>query len=503
MPDTFSDLPGQPLQLSDGPQLLIDEALIEDRFSLQRVMYKPLKYERNPILLRDQPWEGSAAYRPMVVYDDQVGMYRMWYQVADMNAYHGGGHQTPYYVGYAESHDGFSWSKPLLENKPFGDHEKTNIVYTGHMTDSSGKRHFSLGQAFIDKDADPAERYKMVGLDAWQHPRHTEVINTEVSIVGSSDGYNWKRLGEAPIFDHHSDTGNHIVYDPHRKRWLLYCRPSVFASGRQFGDGRHQRRRTSVMVSDDLKNWSYPRIVLFGDERDLIDIDHCRVFRYGSHFLMLYAAVDGDVGRFYTKLASSYDGIRWNRFHTREVYVPMGAEGQWDGGIIGPSSGPVPHGDQLLFYYLGANIGQGETYQARTYRRMGGGIFMTQRDRFVAQRAEGTGWLITRPFVLEGASLSINALTAGGLGITPGCVRAEVVQHPKLGYHADAHFASGGRDHYAVDGFNFDDCQPFTGDRMDATVRWKNGDLASLVGQPIQLRFEITNADLFSFKVTT
>ena len=47
------------------------------------------------------------------------------------------------------------------------------------------------------------------------------------------------------------------------------------------------------MTSPDLVSWSYPRVVIYPDERDLPDYDHASVFRYGSHFLMLYAAMDG------------------------------------------------------------------------------------------------------------------------------------------------------------------------------------------------------------------
>lgn len=256
------------------------------------------------------------------------------------------------------------------------------------------------------------------------------------------------------------------------------------------------------MTSTDMQNWSYPRTILSSDERDLIDIDHCRVFRYGSHFLMLYAAMDGDLGRFHMRLASSFDGIHWQRFHTRDDFTPMGDEGQWDAGIIGPSSGPVRQGDMLMFYYLGARLGQHEPFAAQQMNRMGGGVLLMKPDRFVSQRADGkTGWLLTREFTLDGSELKINAQTDGRPASGKGSVRVEVLQHPQLGYHADDFFASKNYTN-AFEGFSLDDCVPFSGDRIDAPIRWRDGDLKSLQGKRVYLRFEITNADLFSFTFT-
>jgi len=496
---------GQPLSLSGDVQLLIDDTFVEDRYNLQRVLHHPIKYERNPILLRDQPWEGDAAFSPLVIWDPHMGRYRMWYQCWDVNSYYSVS-ESPYYVGYAESDDGLNWTKPHLDGCAFGGYEKTNIVYSGNAKNNTGKQSFALGQVWLDEDADPSERYKIIGLDRRPHPRHPQTfINSEISIIGSPDGIHWKLLGDGPIYDHHSDTANHLVYDSQRKHWLLYCRPVVTAAGSEYKDGRSHSRRVCVMISEDLQTWSYPRIILFGDERDLVDIDHCRVFRYGSHFLMLYAAMAGDdLGRFHTRLASSTDGIHWERFHTREDFVPMGNEGAWDAGIIGPASGPVRQGDMLLFYYLGANVGQCEPFVARQMRRMGGGAFMMKPDRFISQRAEGnTGYLLTREFVLDGSSLTLNGQTDGRPPSSAGGggrIRVEVLKHPPLGYHLDEHLARGGHIH-AYEGFSLDDCVPFAGDRINAPIRWNGGDLKSLQGKPVYLRFELTNADLFAFRI--
>ena len=52
-----------------------------------------------------------------------------------------------------------------------------------------------------------------------------------------------------------------------------------------------------------------------------------------------------------------------------------------------------------------------------------------------------------------------------------------------------------------IDGFALADCPPFFGDTIERVVTWKNGaDVGSLAGKPIRLRFELKDADLYSFR---
>ena len=52
-----------------------------------------------------------------------------------------------------------------------------------------------------------------------------------------------------------------------------------------------------------------------------------------------------------------------------------------------------------------------------------------------------------------------------------------------------------------LDGFRLKDCPEIIGDRIEHTVRWKGGEnLQALAGQPIRIRFELRDADLFSLR---
>jgi len=495
----------QPLRIGNETQLLLDDLIVEDRFNLERVLHYPVKYDRNPVLVRDQPWEGDVVCQPRVIWDDEQGKYRLWYTCFNISNYYGKEGGPVYYTGYAESDDGFNWEKPLLDLFPIGRHAQTNVVYTGNMPEAGGRRMFALGQVFQDEaDADPQRRYKMVGLDGRPHPRYPDNINTEPSLLVSPDGLHWTLTGDRPMLDHHSDTSNQIVYDPARQRWLLYVRPPVYASGRDMGaDHRHHRRRICVMTSKDLVNWSYPRVVLYPDERDLPDYDNCTVFRYGSHFLMLYAAMDGDgLARFEARIASSGDGIHWQRFHSRETFLKLGAEGAWDAGIANINSPPVGQGEKLLLYYSGGTVGQYEPFAAQRESHGGIGVAQMKRDRFVAQRAgDRTGYLLTREFIFDGNTLRVN-LAADSRPYHNPRLRVEVLRHPPIGEHADYFFKEQGGYSYRYEGFGLDDCAHLSGDGTAMQVGWRNKNLGALAGQPIYLRFELRDMDLYSFRIS-
>jgi hypothetical protein len=350
-------------------------------------------------------------------------------------------------------------------------------------------------QVIRDEDEPDAERrYKMVCLE--RRPRDGELVSG-VGVAYSPDGLRWRADEKEPhILDYHSDCFNHVVYDPKAQRWLLYCRPiHMFGAGRKQPEGqvggRHMKRRIAVMTSTDFKTWSYPRTIMYPDERDTPDYDETHVFRYGDQFLMLYAAMEGEeTGTNELRLASSRDGLHWTRFYTREPFLARGGGEVWDAGQVSSGSPPVRQGEDLLLYYTGT------TQPQYTPSRNGGvGLATFKVDRFVEQRGgERPGFLLTREFILEGNRLQLNTM-ASGLNYREFHIRVEIARRPKLGsHHSD--FTQ------AYDGFRLEDCDPIRGTRTDIPVTWKGqGDLSALRGKPVYLRFEIKNMGLFSFRV--
>jgi len=123
-------------------------------------------------------------------------------------------------------------------------------------------------------------------------------------------------------------------------------------------------------------------------------------------------------------------------------------------------------------------------YATEGYRRAPGARirrFTYRVDGFVSVSAcpEG-GELLTKPLVFSGSQLVINALTRDN-----GAVQSELLDDRGL----------------VIPGFGRNDCIPFRGDNIEHVLRWKEGaELSSLAGNPVQLRFVLQNADLYSFR---
>jgi predicted GH43/DUF377 family glycosyl hydrolase len=77
-----------------------------------------------PVLSADSPWEKVAVMCPHVLYDDEAGVYRMWYS--------GGEQNEPNAIGYATSEDGVKWTKhksnPVFQPDPANPWEKDRVT---------------------------------------------------------------------------------------------------------------------------------------------------------------------------------------------------------------------------------------------------------------------------------------------------------------------------------------------------------------------------------------
>ena len=101
-------------RLVRGTQLFIDDWLIESLEGVRRQLNQPVKHKRNPVLVKDKPWEQSGPGYGTVHYDPEAKLFRMWYQtwkkvprgaVSEGNLY------------LATSRDGVTWSKPVINKK--------------------------------------------------------------------------------------------------------------------------------------------------------------------------------------------------------------------------------------------------------------------------------------------------------------------------------------------------------------------------------------------------
>jgi hypothetical protein len=119
---------GESLRIGNEVQLLADDYVIEDRWKLEREVGSVIKHLRNPVLVQDKPWEGRVGTHPCVFYDNQLRKFRMYYSSFHLTNFFNPQDGAPgYSVHYAESEDGFNWSKPALEGFPYGPYPRTRL----------------------------------------------------------------------------------------------------------------------------------------------------------------------------------------------------------------------------------------------------------------------------------------------------------------------------------------------------------------------------------------
>ncbi|MDP6125248.1 MAG: hypothetical protein QGH20_05800, partial [Candidatus Latescibacteria bacterium] len=425
-------LSGDPLLLDHGPHLFIDDTLIEDRWALPRKVNPPYPSPANPIVVADRPWE-ERPYRPQVIYDDDLGIYRMYYQCFSGTNYWSS-EGPPYYCCYAESSDGFNWNKPERPGAPFLSHKSTNIITVG------------------DDDARVQAPYVFKNPDESDASRLWLMIYNRAGLrlAYSPDGIRWTPAREEQLFCYHSDTSNHVVWNDTIRKWVLYMRPPMFASGRKEGPGaRHMRRRVAISTSDDLLEWTVPRTVIYPDELNLPDFDAFHALPYGGQYIGLLTVMDQEAGgttEIY--LASSPDGLSWSQSVIREPWMPRGLSGGFDDGCVNAPCNPIWRGDELLFYYSGFQRPQTVFDQEGAI-----GLVKLMRDRFVGLEAgkDELGWVLTREFIWKGRRLVINCAAGHGDQQTYGRIHVEVIKRP---VDAGAKYMTG----EPLEGRTIDDC---------------------------------------------
>ena len=91
------------------------------------------------------------------------------------------------------------------------------------------------------------------------------------------------------------------------------------------------------------------------------------------------------------------------------------------------------------------------------------------------------GRLLTRPLIFDSEMLRLNFSTSAA-----GAIHVEIQDV----------------DGQPIQGFTREDCDPIFGDSVSRSVTWKSeANVSALMGKPVQLLFELQDADLYSFRL--
>ncbi len=116
-------------------ELLFDDEIIERKSGVRRVLGRVIKRGK-PILSPAKPWESGSLGRASVIYDEQDGIFKIWYRTRAMETVVtdvAGGDESQEekdrsFLCYAESDNGIHWTRKSLGRYRFQGSSDNNIV---------------------------------------------------------------------------------------------------------------------------------------------------------------------------------------------------------------------------------------------------------------------------------------------------------------------------------------------------------------------------------------
>ena len=251
-------------------------------------------------------------------------------------------------------------------------------------------------------------------------------------------------------------------------------------------------RRYAVSETKDWRTFSEPELALVCDAMDspLAQLYGMPVFPYEGMFIAFawiyhtvpYRSDDPKTmhkfwgGKTDCQLSYSYNGWHFQRT-LREPFIPNAPTGELGAGTMRPMSMIVDDDQTIRIYSSASKLEHG-------YHIMGtdlGALLMhrLRLDGFMyLESAGGPGILGTRPLFWRDGELRLNVQSGHA-------VRVQVTD--MLGK--------------TIEGYSFDDCEPFSGDELFWEPRWKNrSGIAGLGKQVLRLEISLENARLYAIR---
>lgn len=471
-------VPVEPVRIGFEPQFVFDNWIVDNHWAIrykrqavQRVHHQATPHPGNPVMSGDQPSHLWA------VRDADSGQFHIYYQANfrhERKPDESGGQYTTL-IACGQSDDGLTWTKPDLGIFPWHKVKPNNVVIARH-DEPQGQ---TSAPVLLEIPEEDRRGHRWVML--YRAKGRGGADFNGIRLIGSQDGIHWDAETDTRIAHLHSDCHNSISYDPRTQRYVMYCRSKhIYRTFRgemvDTGASRRVARMTSSKLWTDWMAGPAPQTVLVPDE---IDSETHFNFFYGMPTVHRHGVYWGGLQPFrmndfiHSELAVSRDGLHFERFARRQPLIPYGEDGAWDDTMIFACPAWIEVGDEWWLYYSGWDGPHG------TAERTGGiGLARIRREGFVSLRGPRDGGVVcTRTLEWPGGDLVINADATGGE------VKVRV----------------SGANRKPVEGFDYADCTPFSGDDVRHRVSWGDRSLNELQGQVIRLEFYLDDADLYSF----
>ncbi len=446
-----------------------------------------------------RPWEslGSDFGNVIKAGDKYLYYYRgVDEEVQTVDRYvNGAGNHDPsvaYYLNVcvAESTDGVTWTRPELNLYDFeyeGENLSNNIIIGDIMENFEG-RHLASFCAFKDEgpNANPEKPYKAMMVTVMARGWGFDLFAFE-----SADGIHWELMnnGEPVITNGRSDimdSMNVVLWSEEDEEYKMYFR--MWQEHPEYG----QQRAVATISSKDFINWTS-----IDTESEFLDYYSDKTDEELTERNSGYNGDHPDGYQLYTNGIQAYDRAphiyigmptRYlgNKAHEVAPYLVAGRDGQnfkfWDNMLIEPSAELGRDGNRSNYSICGVFRTSETEYSflaARGFKDSGCIIdrFSFRVDGFVSAKGDAAGkTLVTTPVTFSGDRFILNYKAPEGT------VRAQLTD------------VNGN----ALEGFTYADCTALTGDSIEQELSW-TGDL-STINQPVKINFELTNAELYSYK---
>ena len=455
---------------------VFDDHAIPFRSNLDLTLLPGVKYVDNPVLKRGAPGAPDARWARLwggtVLHEN--GRFRMWYSGADSVE---SWMKCQFRALYAESEDGFQWTKPSLGLVEYRGSRDNNLIDIDRFVE--------MPAVMVD-DAPGVpddQRYRMFS------EVHTGKAPSAF-LATSPDGLRWKVVGEP----RHRGVSLYRFNGHYHSAFVMYTPelPGGFPGGRVMG----------VIRSTDWTHWdsepclAFHRANYFTNPPDTGDQVHTPAgfWNRDNVILGVYGQIHQTDARPGTKFARLGSGMEDTRedlglflsndgLHFREPIpgfkiVPRGMEGQWDGGSVMPANAFVNVGEHTYLYYGAWDNGMCFDTAAGDV-----GLAFWRRDGFGFVRIrdhERPAVMQTRPIESCGADQRV-FVNFDVHSYNPGCGLAfELVDQS-------------GR---ALPGYSADECTACTEPGLFQPVRWKAHDaIGKGIKEPVELRIYFRTND--------
>ena len=425
-------------EVGNDTQLFLDDGAIESMTNLVRRWHQVEKHPGNPLFVAHKINCNFTVMR-----DQEDDVYKMWYIAWPEHC-------------YATSRDGLVWEKPVLNVK--GPDNRTSVAKFSAS--------YPTQLIYVWKDPDDpifGQTYQAFAL-----------VQGFIAHYVSADGLVWKYRQLAACGTDDTPTSTYASW---LGRYVHVIRPLMV--GKPPGYRTIAVTDSSTPGMDQIQPW---KLIFTPDAIDRAADPDLQFYgmpigQYEKTLIgLLWIFHSGIEQTIETQLAFSCDGRNWMRPDDRTPIIPLGAEGDWDSGMVYSGSSVLVVDDEIRIYYNGYPT----THNQGSQHPQGIGLGTLRLDGFASLHAgETAGTFTTKPFRCKGKRLFINADVHG-------YVKVEVQDG----------------DGRPLKGFSLEDCQPFRGDSVRHGISWNGGkDLSKLIGQEIHLRVVVEQGDIYSFRL--